>query len=72
MYEILMPEWNVSFHTIENEWTDDQFMALLEARNKRIEKENEAHERQTNRSNPNQGTTKMNHEQMLALVNKDK
>ena len=34
-----MKVWSVPFHVIENEWTDDQFMEMLDRLSERIERE---------------------------------
>lgn len=36
-----MKVWHVPFHVIENEWTDEQFVAMLERLTERVEREKE-------------------------------
>ena len=47
--------WPVSFHTIENEWTDDQFFAMMERAGERAKKENKQLRKNTNRGGASGG-----------------
>jgi hypothetical protein len=63
-----MEKWGVPFHTIENEWTDDQYFLMVEKLSERIERENESQKDTKNRTpnrsgaGSNGGTQRVSHE----------